>query len=109
MDTVKCDFLMLIVTDEHDNEFVCSTNNLMLDKDVTRFSVCEIYRYDISGKVCGLAYPAGKNSGYHNRVKVVNTYPILMERIRQRELGHRQPEYGDHCSYINDYSAPKRG
>jgi len=67
-------YQILKVTDEHMNEFICGTTPACQEKDVEVLAKCEIYRYDSIGDIRGLAYPTGKQDGFHNKVELLDSH-----------------------------------
>jgi len=71
-DKIK-NYQILRVTDEHLNEFICGTTPAVQEKDLERMARCEIYKYDAAGNIFGLAYPTGKQDGFHNKVELLDS------------------------------------
>jgi len=79
-------YQILKVTDEHMNEFICGTTPACQEKDVEVLAKCEIYRYDTIGDINGLAYPTGKQDGFHNKVELLDSHIAIFnvnEEIRK--------------------------
>jgi len=90
-------YQILKVTDEHGVQFICGTSPICQERDTALLSKCEIYRYSEDGrKILGLAFPNGKEDGFHNRVQVLDSGLSINDA--------NDANYQKYCSMIMGYS-----